>query len=948
MRNKDTFLTRIKQSFQVLTGKAKLARKENLQFDVKCLELDENGIITYVNELSEDNLGVSKELIGLKYSSLIYEKDLALKEKHYQYSYNKLIDGGTPNYLGKAVCYRVLHKDGDYHWVCETNIFTLDENNNQIYIMFLLDIKEENLEKIEEKYAKINLENVEEYLDFCESTQNPITVLDRKSLVAGNATLKDLYEDDPTSDKVTIDLSDIMDITEDAIQSLVARALEGAIPNVHFDFIQSNGTRIDIISYVYPLKHLGHVVLIYKIVNIEVADMSKANRLLYSRLFEDNPVPMAIVDYENRLIVTANLAARKLYGYEGVDIRNFPVNKLIGDNFKEFTVPLETILEKGYVFIDEQEHKNKNGDAFYVDIYAFPYLIKDKQMVCYSVSNVTERVENKKQIRKLGIALEHSPNFVVMADKNLNVEYVNNTLLERCGLKTEQAIGRPITQFIADNVESTQKLFFSAIEKGEVKSSDMLCKGCDSKNFWVNMVSAPIKSENGEIIGIVLIGDDLTLQHSYDNEIYKLKLYDNMTGLGNRQYIFNKLEEFFKNADKKAILAIMDLDKLSTINENLGLSSGDEVIKITADRLEEHSDKNDVLARLGNDEFVMLKILDDDEDASVHVENLSKEIIKSFDKPVSIKNHNIVCNISIGLVVLGENESKIKEPENALRCAELAMYKAKETRGISSYYRFSSALMQVAQERFNLEQRLKKALKLNQFVLYYQAKVDLNTNKFSGFEALLRWIDEDGKVVPPLEFIPFAEESGLILPISDWVLEEACKQSVKWEKDKKQAKIAVNISARQFQESDFVKKVEHILRKTGVNPANIELEITESMLIGDMQNALSLLHHLKALGVTLAIDDFGTGYSSFSYIKEMPIDVLKVDKVFIDNLPANKKDCAIATTIITLAKELNILVVAEGIETQNQAQFLQKNHCDYAQGYFYAKPLGIEQIDKIF
>ncbi len=946
MKNKSTFLQRAKQALSVLLGNATLAKKDDLSYNVMWINfIANNHEILKIGDLVCENIGLEKTLCGADYYKFIHQDDIGLRDRFYTDAYELFKKSGSQIFLTSSLYYRVLYKNKGYRWVGECGLFTTNEENEEIYIAFLIELDEENIEKVKQNYPK-SLNDIQKYVDFCETLQTPVLVLDKKSFVVGNEPALKIYESDSEEEFAKNILSDVMDVSESSVLNLYMRALNGYIQNLHFDFFQSDGTRIDVVSYIYPLPHLGYVVLVCNIVHVETVDMSRSNRLLYSKLFEDNPVPMAIVDYENKTFHAANLATRELYGLGNESVKDIRISDLMNYKFDDFKYSLEEIAQKGYMRLEEVEHKTLDGKStFFVDIFGFPYKVKDKTMMCYSLTNVSERVSQKRRLRKLGIALEHSPNFIVIIDKELKVEYVNATLLNRCGLRNEDALGKYVDQFVLDNFEAMENFLTDALNTGNISSGDILCKSHDGNHFWVKVLCTPIKSSNGNVIGAVLVGEDLTLKYFYDDQIYKLKLYDEITGLGNRQYIFNKLEEFFKKKNQKAVLCILDIDRLSSINESLGLSSGDAIIKSTANTLKEHVGKNDILARLGNDEFVFLHVLGDD-DSKIDINNFLRKIIASFKKPTDVNKNKLTYDVSMGVVML-DDKSGIKEPESALRYAELAMYEAKKVRGISNYYKFSSHLKNLVGKRFDVEQNLKKALELNRFVLYYQAKVDLKSNEICGFEALLRWIDDDNNVIFPQSFIPIAEENGLILQIGDWVLEEACKQSVAWSKQNRQAKIAVNLSVKQFQEPNFVRNVKNILDKTGVNPANIELEITESMLISDVKHALDIMYQLKALGVTLAIDDFGTGYSSFAYIKQMPIDVLKVDKAFIDNLPENKKDCAIATTIITLAKELNILVVAEGIETEKQALFLQNNHCDYAQGYYYTKPLEVSEVEKL-
>lgn len=385
-------------------------------------------------------------------------------------------------------------------------------------------------------------------------------------------------------------------------------------------------------------------------------------------------------------------------------------------------------------------------------------------------------------------------------------------------------------------------------------------------------------------------------------------------------------------------LIYLDLDRFKTINDSLGHTIGDRVLKEVAGRLTHQVRKADTVARLGGDEFVV--ILEDVQEAE-NVAKIAQKILLELVREVMVEGHRLHVTASAGISLFPDDGV---DAEGLMKNAEVAMYRAKE-QGKNMCQYFTPDMNSRARELLQLENGLRQALEEDQFVLHYQPQHDLATGELVGVEALLRWNHPERGMIPPGDFIPLAEETGLIVPIGDWVLRTACAQSRTW----RQAglppmRMAVNISPRQFRLANLSSRVQEILQETGLEPEALELEITEGMIMNDLEAAIETMQALGKMGVSLAIDDFGTGYSSLGYLKRFPIAGLKIDRSFVRDIISDANDAQIATSVIALAHSMNLRVVAEGIETAEQLSFLQEKGCDHGQGFFFNLPCSAEEI----
>ncbi len=426
-------------------------------------------------------------------------------------------------------------------------------------------------------------------------------------------------------------------------------------------------------------------------------------------------------------------------------------------------------------------------------------------------------------------------------------------------------------------------------------------------------------------------------------QMRRLAYYDSLTGLANRdlmrEQIHKALALAVSNGRRLATLFI-DLNSFKRINDTLGHSVGDEVLRVTAVRLSSAVRSSDSLAyagyepaRMGGDEFLLLlPEIAEVQDAGL----VAERVAKALSAPIRVDGHELVISASIGIAVFPEHGGDL---ESLLRNADLAMYFAKRDRSAAFQY-FDAAMSATALRLLTLETQLRGAIERGEFSLHYQPQVSLGTGRLTGMEALLRWRSAELGEVPPLEFIPLAEESGLINPIGDWVLHTACRQASSWlAAGLAVGRMAVNVSAVQLTQPNFVERVEHALRESALDPSALELELTESALIASYERAREVLARVRALGVQISIDDFGTGYSSLNHLKDLPVDRLKMDRSFISRIATDARELAMAAAIIAMAKSLGLRVTAEGVEDDEQLDLLESQHCDDAQGFFVARPM---------
>ena len=466
----------------------------------------------------------------------------------------------------------------------------------------------------------------------------------------------------------------------------------------------------------------------------------------------------------------------------------------------------------------------------------------------------------------------------------------------------------------------------------------------DGSLFWNELAIAPVKNTTGEVTHFVGISDDITDFKAYQEQLEYQANYDELTGLINRNLLSDRFKQAISSAQrdqKKVCIFFMDLDNFKVINDTMGHSAGDELLKVIAERLLNCARSGDTVARYGGDEFVLVfPKIDKMEDAAL----IAERIIAEISQPLQIKGRKLQGTVSIGISFYPHDGLN---KEALLQHADTAMYHAKD-KGRNTFCFYTEALNQRLQQRLTLEEDLHQALKEEQFMVYYQPKVDLRTGKIGGVEALLRWHHPEKGMIAPDQFIPLAEDTGLILPMGEWVLRTACLQAKAWQEiGLSDITMAINVSPKQLHGSSFGKTISKVLVQSGLKARYLDLEVTEGAVMQEPEKMVVTLTRLKEIGIRISMDDFGTGYSSLSYLKRFPFDNLKIDKAFINDIPTNDGDVTLVLTIIAMAHNFKLKVIAEGVETQAQMDFLTQNNCDEIQGYFFSRPLPAKEIEQL-
>jgi diguanylate cyclase (GGDEF)-like protein/PAS domain S-box-containing protein len=468
----------------------------------------------------------------------------------------------------------------------------------------------------------------------------------------------------------------------------------------------------------------------------------------------------------------------------------------------------------------------------------------------------------------------------------------------------------------------------------------------DGSAFPVRYLTYPIV-ESGSIVGSVVTFTDITQRKAAENEIRHLAFYDSLTGLPNRQLLLDRLQHALavcSRSGSTGALLFIDLDNFKTLNDTLGHEQGDQLLRQVSSRLVASVRNSDTVARLGGDEFVVMveDLAPNAHEAASRARCVGEQLLVALNLPYLLGGSTCFSSASIGITLFNDQDADVGEQ---LKRADLALYQAKAA-GRNTLRFFDPDMQTAITTRAALEADMRHGLERNEFLLHYQPQVDAKGDP-TGAEALVRWRHPRRGLVSPAEFIPLAEETGLILPLGEWVLESACTRLASWGARPETAGLtmSVNVSARQFRHPDFVRQVLAVLERTGANPRRLKLELTEGLLIDNVAETVARMIALKAQGVGFSLDDFGTGYSSLAYLKRLPLDQLKIDQSFVRDVLAGGNDATIARTIITLGRSLGLAVIAEGVETEAQRDFLAQHHCDAFQGYLFSRPLPADLID---
>ncbi|MCW9015000.1 MAG: EAL domain-containing protein, partial [Gammaproteobacteria bacterium] len=562
----------------------------------------------------------------------------------------------------------------------------------------------------------------------------------------------------------------------------------------------------------------------------------------------------------------------------------------------------------------------------------------------YLFNDRERRQKAEDELRKLSTAIEQSVSSIIITNAKGTTEYINPQFHLTTGYSSDEVIGHRFNLVSSGQTPpATYRDLWNTIKQGKVWEGELLNKKKNGELYWELVSISPVRNREGKIAHYISVQHDITERKALEEQLNFMAYHDELTRLPNRILLADRFEQLTSHARRsqgKIALLILDLDRFKLINDSLGHRIGDQLLIEVARRLKHIARSSDTIARYGGDEFVILV------NGFTQIEtliDLAQRLIEVFAEAMIIEEHSLHVSASIGISVWPDDGDDM---ETLLRQADTAMYLAKDS-GRGQFQFFTDELNQQISQRLRLENDLRQAMSNDELELYYQPQIQLASGTIIGAEALIRWNHPELGQIPPVQFIPLAEETHLIRPIGAWVLQSACNQAVQWiDSGHPELSIAVNVSARQLDDKDFVSQLKTILENTGLDPDRLEIEITESAVMIHPEKMLDLLNNIKQLGVKLSLDDFGTGYSSLSYLRRFPFDKLKIDRSFIMEITNKPQDAAIARSISEMAHDLNMTVLAEGVETDIQAAYVRRCCCDEIQGYLISRPLPAAEFEQ--
>ena len=561
--------------------------------------------------------------------------------------------------------------------------------------------------------------------------------------------------------------------------------------------------------------------------------------------------------------------------------------------------------------------------------------------------DISQQRRAEKDLRMAATVFEHSTSAILITDPAGYIVQANEAFTRVSGYEVSQVLDQlPSLLTVDEHQEAHLRYILKQLHQRGSWEGEVWLKRRSEEHYpaWVGITA--VLDDEGDLASYVCFFTDISERKASEQRIHRLAYYDALTHLPNRSLFQDRLHSALQQAERQqawVVLMFLDLDRFKPINDSLGHAAGDRMLQEMATRLLACVSDDDTVARMGGDEFTLLLQPSPTRQIALNrAVNVAEQILNSLVTPFVLEGREFFVTASIGIALSPQDGNELSQ---LMKNADTAMYHAKE-RGKNNFQFYQADMNATALERLELESDLRHALEQQEFTLYYQPQFSGDGKRLTGAEALLRWRHPRRGLVPPVEFIPVLEELGLVVEVGDWVLTEACRQLKAWHLAKVRVpKVSVNISARQFADGQLGNRIASILKETGLPPACLELELTESILMREVDQAMQILAGLKRLGLSIAIDDFGTGYSSLNYLKQFPIDILKIDRTFVDGLPSGEQDAQIARAIIAMAHSLNLAVIAEGVETHEQLEFLREHGCDEVQGYLFGRPMPASRFE---
>lgn len=754
----------------------------------------------------------------------------------------------------------------------------------------------------------------------------------------------EIYDTDHTSEKNLLYRSFTKSSYIPKYRNIKIVQIDGRQWHIHFysspNFDQKNNSKYPVLLTVIGL--IIYLFLLFIILGLftsrrimkEKSEEALANKARLRTLLNSAVDGVHIFDM-NGNIIEASPSFLNMLGYSQEDVAGLNITDVDAKHTKQEILARFNNLPDEPITI-ESVHRHKNGELTDVEITAQKIILDNTYYVYASSRNISERKKAENELKKLSQAIEQSPNTVMITDLEARIEYVNSAFTEATGYTFDEIIGQN-PRFLQSGKTSPSAYIelWEQLKQGKSWNGEFTNLSKDGKEFIEEVKISPIIQPDGKISHYMAIKDDITEKKMAAERIHYLANYDLLTGLPNRSQ-FNERINYSLNAAKrnKGELAILflDLDRFKDINDTLGHSVGDMLLIELAKRAQILLREEDTVSRLGGDEFIFL-LPHTNAQGAAHV---AEKILDTISQSFFMDENELIVTASIGIAMYPFDGG---DPETLSKNADAAMYEAKQ-KGRNNYQFFTNAMQENAVRNLQLINGLRHALEKNQLYVVYQPQISIPEEKIVGAEALLRWEHPEFGNISPAEFIPLAEDSGLILSIGEWVLRSAIQQAKKWlDNGLTEMTMAVNLSAVQFRHPHLPDLVTDILQEFDLSPKYLELELTEAVAMHEPNSVIGMMNRLHERGIRMSIDDFGTGYSSLSYIKKFKVYKLKIDQSFIYDICCDSEDKAIVKAIISMAHSLGLRVIAEGVETQEQLSFLQEQSCDEVQGYFYSKPL---------
>ena len=661
-----------------------------------------------------------------------------------------------------------------------------------------------------------------------------------------------------------------------------------------------------------------------------------------SRVVEQASESVFITD-QSGVVEYVNPAFERLTGYSMDDMRGQTPALLKSDaHDAEVYAQLWRTIAAGEVFKSRMINRRKDGTLFVEEKIITP--LKDNEgQITHFVStgrDITKRLEVEEERGRLAAILEATIDLVAILDPDGALRFLNASGRKFLGLDPDESLsGRTWSDLFSEHeARRVMAEAMPAVRRDGVWSGEALVRGSEGRNMPVSQVILAHRGTAGEVEYLSTIARDISERKRFEAQLRHRATHDALTGLANRVLVNDRIETAVVSAQRQShslAVLILDVDNFKRVNETLGHEAGDTLLRYVARQLDSCLQANDTLARHGSDEFTLVV----DEIGNIEdVLGTLRKVKEALERPAYIDSHELFITSSIGIAVFPYDG---RDAPTLMRNAEAAMHQAKEA-GRGQYRFYAPDMNARGHELLALETELRRALERDQFVLHYQPQVDLRTRRIHAAEAVIRWHHPQRGMVSPAHFVPMLEETGLIVPVGDWVLRQACADAARLG-----LRVSVNVSAPQFEDPNLVDRIGEILGGAGCTPNWLELEITENILMRDGASATAVLERLHELGVRLAVDDFGTGYSSLAYLKRFPLDVLKIDQTFIQDVTDDLDDAAIVEASISLSHKLGLEAVAEGVESRAQLRFLRKHRCDIAQGFYLSRPAPREELEAL-